>query len=506
MATAHRHIQIDSGEQKLSQDEGNRGAVSDAAATYSSGGYSTAPVLRSRSRSPSKRSQSPTKTPRSIPHSSTGQSSVAARRDILPPTPIDTNKARDYQLRSARKPQDDQQPFTPSPQHSPIRPSLVTADDSSSFYSQDGPDEGNGASVSPLRISKIQEPAANTSALRSYNDWAQSTASPERLLRKDVIHGIPNNGRGIPRTVTMSDLRHEGDTLERTWSPLSDYLTRKDMPVRKEMVGARGWLERTTESSIKSPYSNKKTPQPKKGGLLEGLKKIAKDMKVARKPRESDRERRVARLTVSLDPREQSLLYCELEFILTTALDGYITSQFNAGRLEADKYKRISDGWQQKGRPKVVGFRYDLETQLELVYLHSPDFRFYGRRAGVTVAVNGLLEMMKVNARAMRIRTFCQPDTVIAKQLLDSQSLFNMLGCSEAQQIRLAEVIQFFKIILEREATFHHHHEAPKASMSAERDTGHWDDSHDVTEEHGARSHSEKYQSSGADQAQDYGA
>lgn len=122
----------------------------------------------------------------------------------------------------------------------------------------------------------------------------------------------------------------------------------------------------------------------------------------------------------------------------------------------ADKYKKIVDGWQQRGRPKVVGFRYDLETQLDLVLLHSQDFRFYGKRAGLIAAVNGVLDMMRVDARAMRIRTFCQPDTVIAKQLLDSQSLFNMLGCSEQQQIQLAEVIQFFKVILEREHVYRH--------------------------------------------------
>lgn len=53
------------------------------------------------------------------------------------------------------------------------------------------------------------------------------------------------------------------------------------------------------------------------------------------------------------------------------------------------------------------------------------------------------------------IRTFCHPDTVIAKQLLDAQSIFNLLGCSETQQIQLAEVIQFFKVILEREQRYH---------------------------------------------------
>lgn len=83
---------------------------------------------------------------------------------------------------------------------------------------------------------------------------------------------------------------------------------------------------------------------------------------------------------------------------------------------------------------------------MDLVLLHSQDFRFYGKRAGLIAAVNGVLDMMRVDARAMRIRTFCQPDTVIAKQLLDAQSLFNLIGCYEQQQIQLAEVIQFFKV------------------------------------------------------------
>ncbi|KOS19139.1 hypothetical protein ESCO_001063 [Escovopsis weberi] len=92
-----------------------------------------------------------------------------------------------------------------------------------------------------------------------------------------------------------------------------------------------------------------------------------------------------------------------------------------------------------------------METQLELVNLHINDFGFHGRRQGSTAEIAGLLHAMKVNARAMRIRTFCQPDSVIAKQLVDAQSLFNLIDATRAQQIALAEVAQFFKVILERE-------------------------------------------------------
>jgi hypothetical protein len=156
-------------------------------------------------------------------------------------------------------------------------------------------------------------------------------------------------------------------------------------------------------------------------------------------------------MAISLDAREQSLLYGELEFHLSNALNAYITTQLEKGRLVTDKLKRIGDAWLQQGRPRVVGFRYDLETQLELVSLHMDEFVFFGRRQGNPVEIAGLLHAMKVNARAMRIRTFCQPDSVIAKQLVDAQSLFNMLGVARADDLALGEIAQFFKVCIERE-------------------------------------------------------
>jgi hypothetical protein len=184
------------------------------------------------------------------------------------------------------------------------------------------------------------------------------------------------------------------------------------------------------------------------------------DIRAARRARDLERNRRTARLSVSLDPREQSLLYCEMEFTLSTAIDGYLHSQFNAGRLNVDKHKRVADTWRQQGRPRVVGFRYDLETQLELVRLHLMHFKFYGECAGNAVAVGGVLDMMKANARAMRIRTFCQPDSVIAKQLMDAQKLLAVLGCPESRQIQMAEIVQFFKTVVAREMHFRHRESA----------------------------------------------
>lgn len=159
----------------------------------------------------------------------------------------------------------------------------------------------------------------------------------------------------------------------------------------------------------------------------------------------------MSHVRISLDAREQSLMYCELEFHLTAALNDFITAELDKGHLVPDNLKKVSDWWAAQGRPKVVGFRYDLETQIQLVSLHVNDFNFYGRRQSNPVEITGLLDAMKTNARQMRIRTFCQPDSVVAKQLVDAQSLFNMINVSNLQQVALSEVAQFFKVIVERE-------------------------------------------------------
>ncbi|KAH8175287.1 hypothetical protein LIA77_03705 [Sarocladium implicatum] len=237
------------------------------------------------------------------------------------------------------------------------------------------------------------------------------------------------------------------------FSPLACYFRGPDFPAEKmggkTMIGDNGWLERT------EMHDRTKRSPSKRIGIIEGIKRIAKDMTELhyppRRAQPLSKEAGSSSITVSLDAREQSLMYCELEYHLSNALNSYITSQLDRGNLVAQKLQRVAEAWFQQGRPRVVGFRYDLETQIDLVTLHTEEFIFHGRRSGQPAEISGLLHSMKVNARAMRVRTFCQPDAVMAKQLVDSQSLFNLLGVGDAQNRALAEVAQFFKVIVERE-------------------------------------------------------
>ncbi|KAH7134836.1 hypothetical protein B0J13DRAFT_528942 [Dactylonectria estremocensis] len=393
-------------------------------------------------------------------------SNLAERRHKAPPPPLQLGGGR----RNAHGPQRPDMKIVTDPV-SPLsqgqyESSRLTEDDDS-LYSQDSRYMDHRGTNHQRSRSKL-----NDAVVDAYKDWAQihtpstpprdSSVRPESLTRRPRRSKSTGEGLRQSRTadvplpsITPRDaLRSEATPL---FSPLQFYFRGPDFPMTKmggkTMIGDNGWLERTDQT----PDTTKKTPQ-KKVGIIEGIKKIAKDMAelghTKDKPQQPVKERPSFQVVISLDSREQSLLYCELEYHLSSALNDYITVQLDKGRLVPDKLKRVADGWKQKGRPKVVGFRYDLETQLDLVNLHVDEFRFYGRRQGDPIEISGLIHAMRVNGRAMSIRTFCQPDSVIAKQLVDAQSLFKLLGVPEGQQIALAEIAQFFKVIVEREMDY----------------------------------------------------
>ncbi|KAK8006185.1 hypothetical protein PG991_012482 [Apiospora marii] len=386
-------------------------------------------------------------------------------------------------------------------------------DASSSVYTSDPPTTSTPV-ISPLHITKrTGNIGRQLNVLRAYNDYKESnTPNPESALLKTPFrsksttvsdmrqkepevpdtstmpttmnssssprhsYSQPGNMRpAIPKSATTNDLKRDASQSE-PFTPLTPWLLASSVHIKKNLFGEHGWLKDTSAAEAK--------PEPqRKSGIFDGIKKVARDLAEkadfknnGSRPRSknfasaatSPRRQSVSkRLTISLDPREQSLLYCELEFTLSNALDMYIKTQLNGGRLDPAKLKKVSDGWAAKGRPRVVGFRYDLETQVELVRLHLYQFRFYhashyghshnhhretlSGAEDATTAVDAVLYAVKCNARVMRVRTLCQPDSVIAKHVLDAQALLGLLGAAEGMHRALAEVSQFFKVVVERE-------------------------------------------------------
>ncbi|KAI1070801.1 hypothetical protein LB507_007009 [Fusarium sp. FIESC RH6] len=402
--------------------------------------------------------------------------SIAERRQRNPPSPLQLATGRLHGVASRSTDLEDIPDAVSPLGEGRFERASMFEDNSSSVYSVQPT-----ARPSPLHLSHVRSHSnVDETGNKSYKEWLLS--HDPSMIKESEAHtgGLVNRPRrskssadGLrkahamelhsptsPQIVTVHTNNNRTTTNDQIvqntplFSPLQFYFRGTDYPSAKKgektMIGDNGWLERTdrgvVEHVAKAPH--------KKTGILDSIKKMAKDVAeihTSRRAQPVVRPRPASHITISLNAREQSLLYCELEFNLSTALNDYIAVQLDKGRLVPDKLKKVADVWQSKGRPKVVGFRYDLETQLELVNLHIDDFRFYGRRQADPAEIGGLLHAMKVNARAMGVRTLCQPDSVIAKQLVDAQSTFKMLGVPDEQQVALAEIAQFFKVIVERE-------------------------------------------------------
>ncbi|KAI0850053.1 hypothetical protein F5Y00DRAFT_268581 [Daldinia vernicosa] len=297
------------------------------------------------------------------------------------------------------------------------------------------------------------------SILKGYSNWMEKQTTEERNYPATPVsdgpvaqavsrdHSLEKGSRGLPKSLTTNDVTNDA-TKEYgapPFTPLTPWLSNdKVKKVKKNLFGDKGWLEDTA--------AQKKPERPKtvNARFFDGMKKTARKIAGMADFRVGASRVSVAReLNITLDPREQSLLYCELEFILSNTLSGYINGQLHLGRMNPHIYAKIADSWAQMGRPKVIGFRYDLETQVDMIYAHIGSFRFHGPHHADSHIVKGLLYGMKMNARVMRIRTHCQPDSVIAKHILDSQALMQLLNSPPELQTSLAEVSQFFRTIIE---------------------------------------------------------
>lgn len=428
------------------------------------------------------------------------------RQDRAPLAPIDTDIARLHAKVTAQR-----EPivihYSPEPDARVASQAVqIVTTDKSSVYSQENqeqtisPDPRFRSQISPLHIVKENSRVNNQengsaysqtlSILQDYGNWSNWVANSESAQRNNQGSEVPraptkvsNHSADRPGTGQGSNGAATDDFHYSALTPLFpvhniNNPNRNMRMASKTLIGENGWLEHTSRPSDapnpKQPNAaaaaasatngHSKKPSTaavpaRKAGFLDNLVKKARDFVSAplpeannqRSSHDSNKPHSPRTLQISLTPREQSLLYCELEFLLSTLLNTYITTQLSLGLLDSTKLKRISDTWKSKGRPRVISFRYDLETQLDLVRLHVNDFKFYGPAAANTTAVLGIVDGVKTDARAMRIRTFCQPDTVVAKQLVGARALCGLLGAGDTEERKLGECIGFFRAVVERE-------------------------------------------------------
>lgn len=120
----------------------------------------------------------------------------------------------------------------------------------------------------------------------------------------------------------------------------------------------------------------------------------------------------------------------------------YLQTQQHFHRMSPSSVAKVAQTWIAKNRPQVMEFLYDQQTQRDLVLYNLKTFRFYGSNSENVVALNSMLLAWKQLGKEMSVRTFCTPDSVIRKQLYDSNKVLEMLGAPMATFIAFQRLTQ----------------------------------------------------------------
>jgi hypothetical protein len=126
-------------------------------------------------------------------------------------------------------------------------------------------------------------------------------------------------------------------------------------------------------------------------------------------------------LKISLLPKEQAVIYMELDFILQQTANGFLQAQWNEARLSPDALNKVVSRWGVT-RPTVKQFMYDA-------------FRFHGEHANNKVKVSAVLSSWETVAKQMTVRTHCDRDFILWKLVHDVRQILEILGAEDATML-----------------------------------------------------------------------
>jgi len=151
-------------------------------------------------------------------------------------------------------------------------------------------------------------------------------------------------------------------------------------------------------------------------------------------------DNRISSSPVTLTAFVQGDLYFQLELLLNIETNDFLQSEMQAGRVSVESVKKVVDTWACKGRPLVVGFRYDIQTQRDLVQMNAATMHFVGVNTFTGAKLHSVLATWRVLAKEISVRTFCQPDGVIRKHLHDAEKVLVLIGAPLTSMVALEEM------------------------------------------------------------------
>ncbi|OQE32766.1 hypothetical protein PENFLA_c001G05279 [Penicillium flavigenum] len=133
---------------------------------------------------------------------------------------------------------------------------------------------------------------------------------------------------------------------------------------------------------------------------------------------------------ITLNTDMQSILYAEIENMITHAANEFLMKEYYDGRLTPSSLNKVKKRWERKHMPGVPEFRFDQTTQYKLIKANRKRLQF-GEPSSNTLGVDTILADWRRICKNMSIRTFVAPDSVIKKQIHDILNLLEILKADE---------------------------------------------------------------------------
>lgn len=131
--------------------------------------------------------------------------------------------------------------------------------------------------------------------------------------------------------------------------------------------------------------------------------------------------------TITLNPDVQSILYAEIENMITQAANEFLMKEYYNGNLSTGSLSKLKRDWEGMNMPGVPQFRFDQFTQYKLIISNRHRLNFGRTNTHVTAILSNWEKICK----HMRIRTFVAPDSVVKKDISDILHLLQLLKADE---------------------------------------------------------------------------
>ncbi|KAJ5431133.1 hypothetical protein N7445_008865 [Penicillium cf. griseofulvum] len=132
---------------------------------------------------------------------------------------------------------------------------------------------------------------------------------------------------------------------------------------------------------------------------------------------------------ITLNTDVQSILYAEIENMITHAANEFLMKEYYDGHLTISSLNRVKKRWEKKNMPGVPQFRFDQHTQYKLISANRDHLNFGKASNGLPPYI--VLRSWKRICKSMSIRTFVAPDSVIKKHIHDTLDLLEILKADE---------------------------------------------------------------------------